>query len=502
MTLMHWTQQSAFPVLLFLQLIPLLGLAFSLLLKNNRSLIPVGLAIAFLEFFTAIYLYYQYDATQHGFQFHEQFNLFGPLSYNMAVDGLSILFLLVTTLFSPLIIIYSRVRELNPASRFLPLIFAIQASLISLIITIDLLWFAVISIIQLSLVSLIFDRWATADGQILGRKRFVQFMYSGLLLLFIAVFILGWFYANATDGQWSFALPDLLKHRPDEQFRSLTFFFLFIAFAIRTPVFPVHGWLPYIAEHGTVAVVGVYLIGIKIGLYGILRYVFPLFSESAVEWQSLIITVAIVGVFYSAILALLQTNLRRLLAFAVISHSSLLIVGVFSLSHDAFIGSVMLAANLGIAITGMLFMMGFVFNRRNTLQLNKLGGLFDSIPFIGIVFFISGLSIIGMPGTPGFDAAHLLFESAIVNIGALPTMAMAIGNVVTAGFLLWAFQRAFLAPSQADNPGQVKVTTKMEYMLGSVVIFILLGAGFYMEPWFELIDTSMKSLSQYFPAAH
>lgn len=479
-----------------------MGVILARLLKANSLLIPVSIVIALLELALAISLLHQFDQGQSAMQFHEQLSLLGPLTWNMAVDGVSILFILVTAVSTPLIIIYSRLRHLDPACRFIMLIFAIQASLMSLFATIDLLWFAILSVVQITLVSFIFDRWSTAYGQEIARKRFMQFMSSSLILMFIAVFILGWFHANSGGGQWSFALPDLLQHKPDAQFSALAFFMLFIALAIRTPVFPLHGWLPFIAEHGTVAVVGIYLIGIKAGIYGILRFVLPLFSETIPHWQTLIITVAIIGVFFAAVLALLQNNLRRLLSFAVISHSGLLIVGLFSLSHDAFVGSIMLSINFGIAITGMLFMMGFVFNRTRTLQLSKLGGLFSATPFIGVVFFIAGLSIIGMPGTPGFDAAHLLFVSAIVNIGALPTIAMAVGNVATAGFLLWAFQRAFLAPNQSDKLNNILPTTRMEYLLGIVVLLILLGAGFYMEPWLELIDTSLQSISQYYPTVH
>lgn len=502
MTLIDWTQQSDIPILFILQVLPLLGVIVAYLLKQNRLLVPVSLVVTVIELGLAVYLLHNFDQTQSAMQFHEYLALLGPLSYNMAVDGVSILFILITAVSSMLVIIYSRIRQLDPAYRFIVLIFAIQATLMSLFATIDLLWFAIFSVIQIMLVSSIFDRWSTASGQELARKRFMQFMSSSLILMFIAVFILGWFHANGSEGQWSFALYDLLKYKPDEQFASVTFFMLFLAFAIRTPAFPLHGWLPFIAEHGTVAVVGIYLIGIKAGIYGILRFVLPLFSETIPHWQPLIISVAIAGVFFAAVMALLQNNLRRLLAFAVISHSGLLIVGLFSLSHDAFVGSVMLSMNFGIAITGMLLMMGFVFRRTRTLQLSKLGGLFDATPFIGIVFFIAGLSIIGMPGTPGFDAAHLLFESAIVNIGALPTIAMAIGNVATAGFLLWAFQRAFLAPNQADNLNNIQPTTKIEYLLGAIVLLILLGAGFYMEPWLALIDTSLQNVSQLYPSAH
>ena len=134
------------------------------------------------------------------------------------------------------------------------------------------------------------------------------------------------------------------------------------------------------------------------------------------------------------------------MAYAVISHTSLLIFGLFSLHAEGFQGSILLSANFGLAMTVMIFVVGLVYRRTRTTMLDQLGGLFDRIPFIGGAFLLGGLAIVGMPGTPGFDAAHLVMEASIDRLGALLTVAVALGNVVAAGFLLWAFQRAFLAP--------------------------------------------------------
>ncbi|MBA1332231.1 NADH-quinone oxidoreductase subunit L, partial [Candidatus Endoriftia persephone str. Guaymas] len=149
-------------------------------------------------------------------------------------------------------------------------------------------------------------------------------------------------------------------------------------------------------------------------------------------------------------------NLRRLLAFAVVSHTSVLLIGMFSLNLAAFESSVMLSVNFGLAITTLLFMLGFVYRRTHTLLMARLGGLFDHIPLIGIAFLIGGLAIVGMPGTPGFNAVHLTLEAAIHRFGALVTIAAALGNVAAAGFLLWAFQRSFLAP-QDETQAALKV---------------------------------------------
>jgi NADH-quinone oxidoreductase subunit M len=201
-------------------------------------------------------------------------------------------------------------------------------------------------------------------------------------------------------------------------------------------------------------------------------------------------------VFYAALLAFQQSNLRSLMAFAVISHTSLVVIGLFTLDAVALQGALLMAVNYGLAATAMMLMTGFVYRRTRSTRLEKLGGLFDRIPIIGLTYFVAGLAIIGMPGTPGFDAAHLVLESAIHRFGALPTVAAALGNVVAAGFLLWAFQRAFLAaPPAGRQGGAVERASSMEWFIAGLLVVVMLAAGFNMAPWLDLVETPMQSLA-------
>jgi NADH-quinone oxidoreductase subunit M len=300
-------------------------------------------------------------------------------------------------------------------------------------------------------------------------------------------------------GRWSFDLLDLSATQVNVSLRSAVFFLLFYGMGIRTPLFPLHGWLPQVAQHGTVALAPAMLLGIKIGIYGMVRFIFPVVPEAVIQWHHFAAAFASVGIFYAAFLAFLQTDLRRLLAFAVVSHTSLIVVGLFTLHHAAFQGGLLLAGTFGLAVTAMFFMVGFVYRRTRTTRLDHLGGLFDRIPLLGITFLTSGFAIVGMPGTPGFDAAHLVLEASLVRFGALPTVAAALGNVATAGFLLWAFQRAFLAPApEGSSNRSVERPTSMEWLVSGIVLVVLLGAGFYLEPWLHLIEVPLESLARRF----
>ena len=495
-TELYWTAHAAQPLLALLQGIPLLAALLMLALRNSRYTIPAALAAAVLQLLLTLYLYASYDHTSAALQFAERLALPGPLDYHVGVDGVSIVFLLLTALISLLVLVYGPVRGLGPAWRMAAAVFAVQATLTASFVTLNLMWFVLLSSVQLGLIGYLLGRWATSPDKEAPLIRYYQFMGTGVLLLLIGALMLGWNYADATGGRWSFDLMELQQVQVATGLQSVVFFLLFYGLAIRTPLFPLHGWLPPVAEHGNIAVAPTLLLGLKIGVYGLLRFVFPLLPAAVEQWHFFVAAFAVIGIFYAALMAMLQSNMRRLLAFAVVSHTSILIMGLFSLDPLAFQGSVMLSVTFGLALATLVFMTGLVYRRTKTTLLDKLGGLFDHIPFVGLAFLLAGLSIIGMPGTPGFDAAHLVLEASIHRFGGLVTIAAALGNVLAAGFLLRAFQRAFLAPRKDGLPKlHVARITLPELLVAGMVVFVLLGAGFYTEPWIELIDTPLKNLS-------
>jgi NADH-quinone oxidoreductase subunit M len=313
--------------------------------------------------------------------------------------------------------------------------------------------------------------------------------------------VLGWHYADANGGRWSFNLYELsqLGFGKHDMVGTLVFFALFYALGIRIPLFPFHGWLPAFMLHGNVAVAPIYLLGLKVGVYGLLRFVFPILPNAVWEWHVVATAFAATGVFYAAFLAMRQQTLRELLAFAVISHTGILTIGLFSLHQMAFQGAVLLTLNFGLAITGLLLMTGMVWQRTRTTRLSKLGGLLDYIPIVGLAFLVAGLAIVGMPGTPGFDAVHFVLEGSIKSFGAVVTVAAALGNLVAAGFLLRAFQQAFLATPGGDTSRwDTSPAYPAEKLMAGIVILVTVTVGFYSAPWIALIDQPISGLAGLF----
>lgn len=499
MTEIAWTAQSPLPILLLLQLFPLVGAALVWKLGERPAAVMVGRLWALAGLVPAIAAYRCFDERRAGFQLAERFD---ALAYHAAADGVTVLFVLLSALLVVLASLYGLVRGLARPGRLLAVVLAAEAALMVSLVTVNLIWFLVATLAELALVAYLLLNWSTSteENRSLAMARFLQFQGFGWAMLVAGVVIVVWNYADATGGRWTFDLLDLAHKPAPGKFQTVAFFLMFYGLAVRTPLFPLHGWLPHVAHRGMVAIAPALLLGVKVGLYAMVRYLLVLTPDAVAAWQKYVVAFAMTGVFFTAVLALLQTNLRRLLSFAVVSHTSLIVIGLFTLNTAGLQGAVTLSVNFGLAVTTMLFMVGFVFRRTQTTDLDRLGGLFERIPFIAIVFFAAGLSIIGMPGTPGFDAAHLVLEAAIEEFGALPTVATALGNVAAAGFLLWAFQRAFLAPRADGARSNVEGTLPMEYLVGSVALVVLFAAGFHLEPWLRLTDSALQALAMRYGA--
>lgn len=490
LTELTWAGHAPLPLLFVLHVLPLIGSLVVWSAQDKAWGVWAGRWITLLVCCFAIAVLRAIDPLSPALQLVEH----GALGWHVGVDGISGIFVLLTTLLAVLLSIYGMARGMISRGRMLAVLLATEGCLLGMLLHLNLLWFAVTSAGQLALVAYLLGRWASTHEERLAFVRFAQYQAFGWFLFAGGVLLLGWHHADTHAGLWSFDLFELAKNPPPGKLQAAAFYLLFYGLAVRTPLFPLHGWLPNMARFGLVAVGPVLMLGVKVGIYGMVRFLLPLTPDAVVRWQTYVMAFAMTGIFYTAILACLQTNLRRLMAFAVVSHTSLLVIGLFTLHPAGLQGAVLAAVNFGLAATTMMFMVGFVYRRTRTTDLDKLGGLFDRLPFIGVTFLIGGLAVVGMPGTPGFDAAHLILEAAIESFGALPTVAAALGNVIAAGFLLWAFQRAFLSPPP-DHAPEIEPVHGVEFVVGGVVVAVLLIAGFFPEPWLHLTDVAAQTIA-------
>jgi NADH-quinone oxidoreductase subunit M len=483
------------PILSALIALPLLAMAVAWTVRSARQAFLLGVSAATVELALSAWLLAAFRADSPELQFVERIPVTSFLSYHVGVDGVSILFVALTALLTLLVILYAEIVDESPAGLYVASVFAFQAVLMGLFLSIDLLEFWAASALELIPASFILNRWSFSRKRDLALQRYLQNMAGGLGMMLAAILILGWHHAEAS-GAWSFALADLLETPLAHSRQALAFMLFFYALSVRMALFPFHAWLPVVAQHGPLTTLCVFLVGLKLGIYALMRFVLPLFPEAAREWKSFIVGLAVAGIFYAALLALMQINLRRLLAFSAVSQTGMLVIGVFCLNREGLRGSLLLGINFGVAASALLFVTGVLHRSTQTTYLPRLGGMFDTLPLLGLTFLLASLSTMAMPGTPGFDAAHLMLEGAIETHNWGVAVAMASGSVASAAFLLWAFQRAFLAKRRdaALRPEKIRLSLPEAVLVGALCS-VQLGVGFYTEPWLRIIDGSLTKLA-------
>ncbi|MFI3190078.1 NADH:quinone oxidoreductase [Crenothrix sp. D3] len=498
-TINHWSTVTAFPLLSVMTLLPLVIVMAVWRSPSAAIALRFGYAGTVLNVLLSIYLLLIFDSENAGIHLAEHLHFLG-MSYAVGVDSTNILFIPLTAVLTLLALIYTSITRHTTDKLFIACILGYEAILIGAFAALNVLqfWFWC----ALELIPVIILTIHSGTGQ---RRRWVvsqllQYWVSGLLMTFAGFMFLA-FGLIDSEHALSFDWLTLKQNNAYLHDEVLIFVLLFFGFSIRMPLFPFHGWLPLLAEHGTVASAAIFLVGLKLGVYGLIRYILPMVPGVAEQWQTFVLTLGLISIFYGAVLALMQINIRRLLAFAVVSHTGMLVIGVFSFNATGLEGSLLLSSVYGLATAGLLFSAGLIYERTRTAFIPRLGGLFDSNTAIALLFLVSALSTMVMPGTPGFDAAHLLIEGTIEEEGWLIAIAILIGNVLAAAFLLRAFQQIFVAASKrAKQPYRCSHHSSIkERIITLCVCGLLIISGFWSTPWLKFIDQDAVAISLMFP---
>jgi NADH-quinone oxidoreductase subunit M len=491
------TGQASFPLLSALLGIPLIGMIAAWRIRQARTAFALGLTVAVVELILTLAVLARFQPHAPGMQFVERFAIPG-LDIHLGIDGVSVLFLPLTALLTLFVVLYAQPHRREQAGIFVSCVLALEAALLGMFTALNLLQFWLFALFEVIPATWLIARFGTSPGRDRAAWQFARSMMGGLAMLLAGILLLGWNHAAATDGAWSFDLPALLETPAPEGRQSLIFILLFAGLAVRLALFPLHAWLPIVAKHGTVATGMVFLVGTKVGIYALLRFVLPLLPAAARQWDGAIVTLGLAGMLYGALLAFIRTDLRRLLAFAVISHTGALVAGLFSLTTPGLKGSLLLSLNLGLAAAGLFIVAGLLYHRLGTTRFHRLGGLFDAAPLLGLTFLVVVLGSIAMPGTPGFEAAHLALEGVFESYGWWVAIVAASGNVLAAGYLLWAYQRIFLARNPQGATLPLTDLRSWELVVAVMLCAVIIGVGLYADPWIETISGAVEQVARVF----
>jgi len=494
-----WSESAPFPLLSALTFIPLATMIAILYSRSPTIALRFGFTGTLITAILSLYLLAIFDSGNPGIHLAEQVQL-GWFTYSTGVDGANILFIPLTAVLTLMALVYTLITRHSTDRLFIACLLGYEGILIGAFVTLNLMQFWLWCLLELIPVVLLNTHAGTGQNRQRAITLLLQYWGSGLLMT-LAGFLLLAFGLIDSEHALTFDWLTLKQNNAYLHDEVLIFILLFFGFAIRMPLFPFHGWLPLLAEQGTVASSAIFIVGLKLGIYAVIRFILPLVPGVAEQWANFVLTLSLISILYGALLALMQINIRRLIAFAVVSHTGMLVIGLFSFNEYGLEGSLLLCIAYGLATAGMLFSVGLIYERTRTAFIPRLGGLFDTNSTIALLFLISALSTMVMPGTPGYDAAHLLIEGVIEEDGWLLAITILIGNVLAAAFLLRAFQQIFIAtPKRVHQPySSIHHPIRKERIITVVICSLLIITGFYSTPWLNFIDQEATDLGEHYP---
>ncbi len=484
-----------FPILSSLVWIPVASAAVVIGLPRRRPelVIPVAFALSLIPLGLAGFLVYDFTAADPGFQYVERTAISGDLGidYHLGVDGISLFMVALTAFLFPLSILASVAVGQRP-KELMAVLFLLEGSLIGVFLALDLALFFVFFEVLLVPMYFIIGIWG-GERRVYAALKFFLYTALGSAFLLAGIVFLS---AQASDqlGSISFNYLDMLELDISRTAQFWLFGAFGIAFAIKVPMFPFHTWLPdahvEAPTAGSVILAGVLL---KMGTYGLLRFNLNLFPEATVELAGFIAFLAVIGILYGAIVAIVQPDLKRLVAYSSVSHLGFVVLGIFALTSQGLEGGVLQMVNHGLTTGALFLLVGMIYERRHTRQIADYGGLQKVMPWFAGFFLLIAFASIGLPGLNGFIGEFLILLGSYSRHPALTVLA-AFGVVLAAVYLLWAYERVFTGEPVSDENRGLKDIGAREVGIMVPIAVLVIFIGIYPKPALERIEPAVEQV--------
>lgn len=483
---------SDFPFLDVAIFVPLAGAFLIGLIPKDREreIRWAALVVTLVAFSVSMGVLINFDASNSDFQLGSQAEWIREwgISYSTGIDGISLFMVLLTAFLMPLCVLASWKIEVRVKPYFIFLL-ALETGMIGVFSALDMFLFYLFWEASLVPMYFLIGMWGYGN-RLYAATKFFLFTLVGSLLMLVAILFL--YFATSEDPTFSYR--ELLGTSLTLDTQRLLFLAFFASFAVKVPLVPLHTWLPDAhTEAPTAGSVMLAAVLLKMGAYGLIRFAIPLFPDAARELVPLIMGLAIAGIIYGALVAAMQKDLKRLIAYSSVAHLGFVVLGIFVGSLQGMSGGILQMVNHGLS-TGALFMLvGMLYERRHTRLIADFGGLGKSVPIIGGLFLFVALSSIGLPGLNGFIGEFLILLGTFARYSWWVVPA-AFGVVLAAVYLLWAYQRVFQGPLTSDaNRSMPDINVREAIMLAPLLALIVF-IGIYPKPFLDRINPSAEKV--------
>jgi len=480
-----------FPILSSLILLPTIGAVFIFFVRSSSGKYQaskyVSLFISLANFILSIYLWYVFDKNSVDFQFVENREwLLDFVNYKVGIDGISILFIILTTFITPICIISVNATIKNRLKDFLIAILLMETFMIGVFCSLDLVVFYLFFEAGLIPMFLIIGIWG-GKRRVYSAFKFFLYTLLGSVLMLIAIISIYWI-TGTTD------VEKLYEIGIDEKYQNLLWLAFFSSFAVKTPMWPVHTWLPDAhVEAPTAGSVLLAAILLKMAGYGFIRFSLGLFPLASDYFVPLVYFLSLVAIIYTSLVALMQEDMKKLIAYSSVAHMGFVTLGIFTMTQQGIEGSIFQMISHGIVSAALFLCVGVVYERHHTRLINKYGGLVQIMPNYAIVFMVFTLGAIGLPGTSGFVGEFLILMGTFKKSFLVATIA-SLGVILGAAYMLWLYKRIIFGKIINNELKSMIDLKKFEIIILFSLVIPIIFFGFYPEPLINSMEVSVENL--------
>ena len=484
------------PLLTLLVFTPLLGAVLLALLPREplASVRRAALVFSLVPFALSLAMLARFRAGEAEFQLVERAAWIPAwgIEYRLGVDGVSLFLVLLTTFLTPLVVLASWGDIHRRVKEFFALLLVLETGMLGTFLALDLFLFYVFWEVMLIPMAFLIGVWG-GPRRIYAAVKFVLYTMSGSLLMLVAILYLAWQVKSQT-GTFAFGYDRFLALHLGAREQLYLFAAFALAFAIKVPLFPFHTWLPdahvEAPTGGSVILAGVLL---KMGTYGFLRFAIPLFPGAVASASPTVVALAVAGIVYGALVATVQPDLKKLVAYSSVSHLGFVMLGLFALTPTAVSGGLYQMLNHGLSTGALFLLVGMIYERRHTRMIADFGGLWTAVPVYAACFLLVMLASVGLPGLNGFVGEFLILLGAF---GPWPwaTAVATSGIVLGALYLLWMYERVVFGPLVRPENAALQDLNRRELVVLVPIIVLCFVMGFYPAPFLTRMQPSVDRI--------